>query len=97
MDELTKQYLEVLAADGALPLLESLQADARSDIQQIEKQLMAIYIDAKAAKISAALDECATPPSETPLQSTTHTARFESQVCTRLYFAAPAWPCTVLN
>lgn len=92
VDEVVKQYLEVLAADGALPLLESLQADARSDIQQIEKQLTAIYIDAKAARISAALDECVTPPSETSLHSPKVAARVYSHTCPRLILQLPPAP-----
>lgn len=62
MDQLTQQYEEILVADGAQALLEGLSGDAAQDIQQIEKQLTAIYIDAKAAKISAALDECVAAP-----------------------------------
>ena len=58
MDTLTRQYADILAADGARPLLAGLQGHVAQDILQIEKQLTAIYIDAKAARISAALDKC---------------------------------------
>ena len=56
--QLTEQYRGLLAADGAGTELEALAKDAREDIAQIEEQLTSIYIDAKASRISEALDEC---------------------------------------
>ena len=58
MGQLTEQYCGLLAADGAGAEVDALVKDAQEDIAQIEEQLTSIYIDAKASRISEALDEC---------------------------------------
>ncbi len=58
MGQLTEQYRGLLAADGAGADVDALVKDAQEDIAQIEEQLTSIYIDAKASRISEALDEC---------------------------------------
>ena len=82
MGRLTEQYRGVLAADGAGAELASLVKDAQEDIAQIEEQLTSLYIDAKASRISEALDECATPLCPHRLQPS-----FDQQHCAvvRLY------------
>lgn len=59
VDRLAKQYEGLLLADGARAELEARLNEARMDIQQIEHQLTTMYTEAKAAKISHAINEWA--------------------------------------
>ena len=68
MGQLTEQYRGLLAADGAGAEVDALVKDAQEDIAQIEEQLTSIYIDAKASRISEALDECVTRLLQTDTQ-----------------------------